>query len=276
MSRDANARSGEFIDLLDALMAECDLVSIIQAAFDESYGDSDVLSVAGFIFTKRGARGLTREWGNMLKKSGRNLPFFRMSACAHGNPPFERLSRDKRDKVAREAIALIKKHAFAYAITTVNEREFVEKVPNQSDQFGHSSAYAFCVWNCLFHVQAACREYGLAGRKVYLFEAGHRHQSDANRIMNGIFEVPSLREDYEYKSHAFVDKDESALVQAADLLAWQAYQDRLRELDGRPRRKDMASLVQMNGVVRHIDVDAHAETVRRVTAQVITERAASL
>lgn len=272
MGFDASESARDFIDLLDVLAPrESDLVTVIYAAFDESYGPSGLLCVAGHVYTKKGARKLAGEWGSMLQKY--RLPYFRMSACAHGNYPFNRLSAAKRDEVARRAIALIRKNASVYVATTVNELEFNEKVPTGA-QIGHVRAYEFCVWNSLFAVRASKREYKLSGRVAFLFESGHRSRKAANRLMHELIEIPSIREDYSYLSHMFIDKEDSALVQAADLLAWQSFQDRQRQLSGRPRRKDMEELVKMNGVVRHIDVDRHAETVARTTKEIEEIKAA--
>jgi hypothetical protein len=135
-----------------------------------------------------------------------------MSACASGNPPFDRLNLEQRDAVARKAISLVKEHAALGAAFTVDENEFVTKVPAQ-DQFG--GPYEFLVWNCMMAVRRWMDQTGLKGDVEYFFEAGHQHQGRANALMQRIFEVPELRLEYRYAGHKFVEKEKSRPVQAA-------------------------------------------------------------
>ncbi len=259
-------------DFLDLLFLGNGYVGLIHAAFDESYGEDGLLAVSGLVFDKKGARGLTKAWSNMLTKGGRDLPFFRMSACAHRNWPFDKLSKAECDKVAREAIALIIKHSSGLTITTVDAVEFEKKVP-QGQSVGNVRAYPFCVWNSLMHVRSLLQEGYIKGQVAYIFEAGDAKQSEANWLMNNLFADDTLRREYAYYSHSFVEKRKSALVQAADLIAWQSLQDRKRELKGERRRRDMqAIMVGTGGVLRHIDVDAHADTVSRTMRQIAEQQ----
>lgn len=263
----------DFLELLDVVAPrETDLVTLLQAYYDESYGPDGLLCVGGCIFTKKGARGLDREWGQMLRENA--IPYFRMSACAHGNDPLHKLSDNQRDRLARRAIALVTKHALAIMATTVSEPDFEAKVP-RGPYIGNVRAYEFCVWNSLMHVWKLADLAELRGARVaYFFEAGHRSQKQANRLMHTMFDAPTLREQYMYMSHAFVGKEDSFHVQAADLIAWQFYQDRKRELSGRPRRKDTEALVSGTNVLwRHIDVDRHAKTVRDTMEEIAASEA---
>ncbi|MDX2275317.1 MAG: hypothetical protein NW206_07670 [Hyphomonadaceae bacterium] len=263
----------DFLEIADALApGRDDLVTVIQAYFDESYGPDGLLCVAGYVFTKAGARGLTREWGHMLRRW--KLPYFRMSACAHGNEPFDRLSADARDKVARAAIGMTVKYAAFGVANTVNEHEFNAKVPD-GDQIGNARAYEFLTWNCLLGVRQYCDEARFKGKVAYFFEAGHKSQTSANNLMGRLFTVPTLRAEYRYAAHGFIGKEDSIPIQTADLLAWQFYQDRRREIAGKPRRKDMQALLNLQCIVRHVDVDRHAQAVRDTMAEIAASDAAS-
>ena len=265
-------RISDFEEILDAVLPEQDgIVTVLQAYFDESYGEDGLLCVAGYVFTKAGARQLTKSWGHMLKKWG--IPFFRMSACAHGNYPFDKFGAPTRDKIAREAIATITKCAAFAVANTVNEVEFNKKVP-EGPWIGNGRAYEFCVWNCLMGVSRYTERAGYKGKVAYFFEAGHARQTAANALMTALFSAPNLRADYRYAAHAFVGKTASNPVQAADVLAWQYFTDRKRELAGKPRRRDMEALFALEHLVRHIDVDKHAQMVRD-TMDAIASRAAA-
>ena len=69
--------------------------------------------------------------------------------------------------------------------------------------------------------------------------------------MNELFSAK--QEQYRYAGHAFVPKEKSPAIQAADLLAWQWYKDKKNQGEGRPRRKDCASLLEKHHNAVHLD-----------------------
>jgi len=266
-SSDAPAESDDLADLIDTLApGRNDLVALIQAYFDESIS-GDYLCVAGYVFTKGKVKHLDAEWRKMLRQY--RLPYFRMSACAHGNSPFDKLSPANRDKVARKAIALICEFAALGIAATVNQRQYEENVPNP---YGFQGPYEFCAWNCLMGVRRWIEEEGRKGDVAYVFEAGHASQSKANRLMQQLFESDKLRARYRYVSHTFVDKVKVRPVQTADVIAWQWLKDRKNEAEGRPRRKDLEALLSVRHLYRHIDVDQHAEVTRQILAEASGEQ----
>jgi hypothetical protein len=102
------------------------------------------LCVAGYVFTKLHCRALDKGWRSMLTRY--DLPFFRMSACAHGTKPFAHLSMARRIAVETEAIGLIKRHAACGFAITVDPIEF-EAVAERYGFIG--TPYELCVWMCL-------------------------------------------------------------------------------------------------------------------------------
>lgn len=217
-----------------------DLVVLLQSFFDESYSDS-LLCVAGYAFTKPAARKLDRSWGKMLWRYKR-LPYFRMSACNAGKPPFDRLSEQQRIDIATEAIGLIGQHAaFGYAVT-VDQAAFRKIV---TDKGFVSSPYEACAWFCLLAVKdLADKERHQHAGLSFIFESGFRDKGRAEHMMNRLFSVPELREFYRYRSHTFADKTRSRGCQAADLLAWQWYKDSVRRANGATKpRGDLRALL---------------------------------
>src|SRR5260370_16083601 len=89
---------------------ERDLVAMLEAHFDESgsHAGSPALCVAGYLFKKEDAKALDLKWKGVLDHF--NLPYFRMSACAHGNYPFDKLCREQRIEVETLMIELIREH----------------------------------------------------------------------------------------------------------------------------------------------------------------------
>jgi len=218
------------------------IVNFAEFYVDESgtHDDSEILSVAGYLFEKSRAIEFDEEWKKVLDDEG--LPYFRMSACAHQTEPFENKSIPECDMIERKIIALTKdKSIFGFAIN-LNETEYDSIGPKHSDV---GSAYSFCLRQCLTAIRSWVRESGFDGEIAYFFEAGHRHQSEAGRIMERVFRESRLRADYRYSAHAFADKAKTRPLQAADLLAWQWHTDARRKRAGvRVTRKDLQALVR--------------------------------
>ena len=221
-----------FAELLAGLAPrDGDAVVLIKSYFDESFDDG-FLCVAGYAFSSAAARALDTDWHKMLCRYKR-LPYFRMSACNAGQPPFDRLNKAQCIAVQTEAIGLISKFAslgFAATIDIPAFRKIVTK-----DGFV-SGPYEFCVWGCLSEFLAFADRENITAAS-YFFEAGHQDEFKANALMNGIFRVPNLRKDYRYKSHTFLDKAIAGPIQAADILSWQWYKQAKRSAEGRTKRR---------------------------------------
>jgi hypothetical protein len=225
-----------------------------QAYFDESgsHDGAAILCVAGYIFKKSEAIKLGHEWRRVLR--WKKLPYFHMVDCAHGNGPFANLSKDERVVVQTKLIEAIKKHAIQGIAVTVNPAEYAAfpgRLPIRPGLY--DNAYAFCAQSIMTGVSVFMERNPLVRSMAYFFEAGHKSAPQAHQIMQSMFAQPAVKEQFRYAGHAFVEKEKSPAIQAADLLAWQWYTDRRHELEGRPRRKDCASLLQLHHNAVHID-----------------------
>jgi hypothetical protein len=211
-------------------------VQMVEAYFDESgsHEGSPVLCVAGYIVEKDACVRLDAEWERVLNKFG--LPFFRMSACAHGTYPFKRLSMDERIAVEKELIAIIKANLTYGIAVTVQPEMYDAIMPSAPDLAIGDSAYTFCARTCLTAVKVWARDQKYAGDIAYFFESGHRSQSHANALMNEVFANSGLRKEYRYVSHTFADKQKVRPLQAADIIAWQWHTDHKRRMSGKADR----------------------------------------
>jgi hypothetical protein len=217
-------------------------VNFAEVYIDESgsHDASPILSVAGYVFKKDRAIQFDNEWRVVLEAE--ELPYFRMSACAHCTGPFDGWTNDECDVVERKLIRLTRRtSAYGFAVT-VNEDEY-NSIGPRHDRLG--SAYSFCLRMCLVAVRSWIQEADFTGDIAYFFEAGHSHQAEASRIMDSIFAHPLPRSDYRYLSHTFADKTRARPLQAADLLAWQWHTDAKRKRSGiRVSRKDLQALIR--------------------------------
>jgi hypothetical protein len=227
----------------------------VETYFDESgsHDGAPVLCIAGYLMLKDKAIALTDEWRGVL--AARELPYFRMSECAHGNGPFETLTLSDRIQIVARLIQIIKQYTICGLSVTMNSDEFSRTVPHHP-LIGRP--YTFLANVLLQGVRLVLN--GLPGVTVgaYFFEAGHASHREADDLMTILFTHPKLKDGFRYSGHAFVDKKKTPAVQAADLLAWQWYTDKRHEMEGRPRRKDCAKLLEHSHRAVHVDSEKMA------------------
>lgn len=234
--------------LIDAVLpGEGMIVQFCEVYVDESgtHAGSPVLCVAGFLFEKERSKILADEWQHQLDKYG--IPYFRMSECAHGCGVFKNLKMQDRIDIGTSLIQVIKLHMTRGFAITIADSDYTS-LEGWHDKVGQ--AYSFCLRQCLSYVRRWSKNEFFNGEVAYFFESGHRDQSEANRIVSNIMRDPKNRAEYRYVSHTFADKDKLILLQCADLLAWQWFTDRRHQLEGRPRRKDLAALLRDSNIDR--------------------------
>jgi hypothetical protein len=226
-------------------------VALIEAYFDESYGRGGVLCVGGYAFTGRERREFERAWANMLRRW--ELPYFRMSACAHHQRPFDCLTKQACVEVEKQAIDIIKRYASCGFAVTVDPADFDRIAKGQGLK---GEPYEFLAWLAILVVRNWLEDSGQVGSIAYFFEAGHARQRSANALMNRMFADARLREVTMYRAHGFVAKEDCRAAQAADLLAWQWFTDKKRRLHPRFKepRKDLMALIEARHKVMHADV----------------------
>jgi Protein of unknown function (DUF3800) len=245
-------------------------VTILHAYFDESYGDDDgALCVAGYVFKKAGLRVFDARWNAMLQAY--KLPYFRMSACAHRNDVFAEWDRERTIEAEKTAIEIIKT-CCSYGVAVSFRCDQFRSIVPTNHLF--STPYEMLVWHCLTAINAWVKE-KMRGRSVevaYFFEAGHRHQNKAGKLMSRELTNPNFI-DFHSSSYAFVKKENSRHIQAPDILAWHVFQEGLRRAKGQETRKDFASLLQAPHYILYLGEDmlkGLADAVRADSENVIS------
>ncbi|HKH80902.1 MAG TPA: DUF3800 domain-containing protein [Methylovirgula sp.] len=217
-----------------------DLVAFLECYFDESgsHDGSPVLSVGGYLFEKEQCKALDLEWKAVLDFY--RLPYFRMSACAHNQEPFDHLSPQECIDAEKAVITLINQYALLGLGVIVNEADYNTWFEGQNSA---GTAYSFCCWQILAGIRTWIIRNQFQGEIAYFFEAGHASKPEANALMHRIFSNPQLRAAYRYVGHSFVDKEKVRPVQTADILAWQQATQMKRWLKNDHRmRKDFQAL----------------------------------
>src|SRR5665213_2918693 len=225
------------------------LLVLVEAYFDESgtHAGSKTMALAGYIFRQDQSELMASEWREFLAAKG--LPYFHMVDCAHGAPPFDKLTPQQRVLVETRLIGLIKQRTVQGIGVTLDLEAFKRRFGEKSFL---GTPYSLCFYIITRAVVRWAKETEYEGDIAYFFEAGHSSQSEANYLMSLALLPDELKAQMHYAGHAFVPKEKAPQVQAADLFAWLLTKDRKGRSEGRERRKDYASLVQHHHNVAHV------------------------
>lgn len=239
-------------------------VPALNAYFDESgsHDGAHCLCVAGLLFRQDEVLEFSRQWKTWLEFY--DVPYFRMSQVAHCRGPFEKLGRKNCIRLEKKMLSLINTYAKAIFAVTLVEKEYGGPLKELNPVGG--GAYSFALASCMGALAEFCEKgkYPWEGSISYFFESGHRDQSEANRMLTQVFETPRSRTFCRYASHAFMQKEDSPPLQAADIIAWQWYTDRRRQSEGKPRRKDCEALLsKVFYLATHVSQAGLIETIAR-------------
>lgn len=227
--------------------------------FDESEdAKHKLLCVAGYLFRKEKRERLEREWNSVLKRE--SLPYFRMVDCAQGSGVFQGFGKERRSQIQIELFDILKEH-METGISISFDLRFDHLCPSAIYHgIDVVSPYSLCAYFCMMQGRKWASESKFEGEIAYFFESGHKHQTQANRIMNAVFDVPELRSYYRYGTHSFVPKDKVVALQCGDILAWQwsKYIKDKRESRRKPRA-DLMSLLERPHFTIHFNEEVLVE-----------------
>lgn len=233
-----------FESIVDTVLPNGGYVMVLYHAYiDESgtHAGSPIVAVGGYLIKKSAAKKMDREW--KLALTAYDLPYFHMVDCAHGAPPFDKLSADQRIAISKRLIGLIKEHTSLGLVAITDPRRFSGR-PEVTDP------YCFCLTACSMGLASWLSD-KVPSRIAYFFEAGHKDGALADReIISWMHDESSKKY---YAAHAFARKTDVRLLQAADLLVWQAakfMKDKIANT--RPPRGDFLSLMEHPHVFSYV------------------------
>ena len=214
---------------------------LYEAYFDESGDDGGfpLLALGGYLVRPAAARALERHWKSVLKRY--EIPYFHMKECAPEPPGgvLKGMPKERRIKLQTELMALIIKYVDTaiVCVTPLNRYE-------EDDVVG--DPYTHCVSNVSIMAKTVL-DFRKEPYKLSLFyESGHKNGHKAYQYFHEKTEGNRL-------SFAFVDKADTGMIQAADIIVWQ-YAKFIKDVvqSNRPRRKDFKFLMQKSGLFFHI------------------------
>ena len=191
---------------------------------DESgtHDDAAVMVIGGYIFEEDEADRFAQEWSAALTEYG--LPYAHQTDCATGNGVYKGMNVEKRIEIQTRLIKLIRScslHSFCVVSDPVWLRSELDS--DGIPALARTSNYEMLVIICLTIINEWVGSKKYQGLVSYFLEAGHRNQREVNRVFELVAREDMLKAEMRYASHCFADKFEAVPLQAADMVAWQAY-----------------------------------------------------
>ena len=224
------------------------LIGSNMTALYEMYSDEsengNFITVAGFIFTKKHTRRLELDWCTILKKN--NLPYFHMVDCAHGNDTFESMRHDKerRIEIQTELFTILKKYK-SVGFTVSFDKRLSHLLPSSLNlEIEQITPYTLCSYWLMLNASKWAKQKSPDAEISYFYEAGHKSESQAVKIMQALYTDTWHRNHFKIASFSFVEKKSSAAIQTGDILAWQwCKYKKDTDNDRHKVRKDLLALI---------------------------------
>ncbi len=261
-------------ELLDILFESGKGVAfVLSAYFDESarLDAGSIMCVAGYVFKPAEYERFCQQWREMLQevKPGGVTALHMVDLC-HGRKEFAGVPQQKRDDMLRSAVEIINAHIYTGIAVSFRQDEFESMAPaNWPRAFG--SIYSVACQLTLQVFAQWAGQHDCDEPVAYFFETGHRHQAEANALLDGVGGHPVLGPRFHYHSHSFVRKQDAFGLQAADILAWEwtKYYAETHDQRIRKTRESLKALI-LNDPSRYLVTRFQDDTLRRFMQEQIS------
>jgi hypothetical protein len=181
----------------------------------------------------------------------RGIEYFHAGRCFGRYDEFDVLGESEKSALFEELISLIKRTARVGLVCGLSEESFTTAIRRNKLRRFSGSMYTACVLRSLDLIQSWADEENFDGKIVYVFEAGHEFEGEADAMLTQIVDVPEHRERLRYGGHQFAPKLEHPPLQAADLFLW-LWQKGQREGKKHPYFRDLVHLRHAQMPVTHL------------------------
>lgn len=218
------------------------LVLTLTGYFDASgtHAGSEQVVLAGWLSSDKGWIPFEEEWRALLDHYG--LPMFHMREFAHTRGAFERWSDPQRRIRFGQFAALIAKYAISSLAVCVPVKEFeAEFTPAARKHVGGPYGFAASVLmlEASHFVEESLKPDGTPFEIAYVFESGDLGVGQVMKLVQANLMDADQAARMHLLSFCTEDKRKFVALQAADILAYELYQDFPRQMgtDSRPRRR---------------------------------------
>lgn len=216
------------------------------AYFDESgtQRGSPVVAVAGFLAPEKQWARLQVEWAKVLQDE--KLSYFHMTDWENRQGQFKGWDNDRRIAVYRRLIGIIQRRITIPVFSGVKTKDYAEVKIWERFHNMPKSPYAFCSVMCMRLLVNWADAVGHQEPIAYIFESGAMNRGELMAGHSAIMRDEKNKRRYRLGSFTYADKRELSPLQAADILAYEAYKYLRNELEGKVRqqRKSLTSLFE--------------------------------
>jgi hypothetical protein len=229
---------------------------VIGGYFDESVRDDGTapIVVGGFLFKPTQYKRFRERWHREVLRlpDRRRLKHFHMTDLCAGKGVYRGLAIDERSGVLRRAVNVICACAYGGLGVKFQQVEYEALAPPEWATY-RGSIYAQACGLCVQIASYQLKEWRCPSMEVlYVFERGHKFQSEANDILMAYARHEATRKQLQYRNHLFEEKEKEFGLQAADLFAWSM--TKAASIDGgeipRAFRPFVADVVRLSSVMK--------------------------
>jgi Protein of unknown function (DUF3800) len=232
----------------------------IDESGDSSYDNLFVLG--GYLINSQQSIEMERKWRAYLEE--KNIPFFHMVDCAHGNDIFSRFNIDERIEIEKYLISLVVEYVeygmcwFLNPQRLDNEQAQKQRGSDRSNEIVRKTfqdEYAYALTQLVFHLSKYMRKLDVNADLAIFIEDGHSSKKFAKTALEKNLILDAIVKDG--PPITFASKMQVCLLQSADLLVWQAakYIKDIVNLSKTEPRKDFKALMEANHQFYFISLD---------------------
>jgi hypothetical protein len=224
------------------------LVLTLTGYFDASgtHDGSETVVLAGWISSDKGWAAFDDEWRAALDNYG--LTMFHMREFAHHRGEFQRWSEPQR-RIRFAAFAeIVSKYALSSVAVAVPVKEFQEEfTPAAQRHVGGAYGFAASVlmMEAAQFVEESLKPEGSPFEIAYLFESGDAGVGQVMKLFQANMMDPDQAAKLHLLSFRIEDKRKFVALQAADILAYELYQDFPRQMGTSPLPRRRYNLTQL-------------------------------
>jgi Protein of unknown function (DUF3800) len=224
---------------------------MVRGYFDDSgsHTSSDIVVMAGLF-------GYSNQWDYLSKLWAKKiadpcpgklpLPRFHMAACQAGDEEFLGWKRIECDFLVDELIEIIHKVG-VYGFGCAMPRKHYDALITGEQRRASGNAETICIINCFVKLIEFAKYITPDKEIAFIFDDRPQQKRNVQRICE-VYQS-AKQEGVEIVSATFASSKKILPLQAADLLAWEIYQDSLDSLAGRtekegPRRRQLRKLIE--------------------------------
>jgi hypothetical protein len=207
---------------------------MITGYFDDSgTGANDsVVAVAGYVGSVSQWQKFDQEWGKLLAQY--SVSKMHRAELESGYGEFVGWTREKKNSFIAKAQEIIRKRTYLPIGMSVIKEEFEEVFPNSLKKV-YGGAYGFCVILCLTRAKHWFDKVNHREPIDWVFEAGTAGSGQIAHLMNAMYSDSEMRQDLRINGWSFGGKNIQPL-QAADIIAYEAFKHVTNQLVAQPRR----------------------------------------